>query len=127
MRGLIIDEHWISLVIAGKKTWEMRSRDTRVRGRIALIRKGSKTVVGTADLIDTLPNMSVPELQANVARHRVPAGEIGEHFKWRTAWVLHHARPLSKPVPYQHPRGAVIWVMLNPATIKMVEEQIRGG
>jgi len=83
-------------------------------------------MVTTADPINTLPK-SVPELQANVAQHRVLANEIREHFKWRTAWVLHHARPLGKPVPYQHPRGAVIWVMLNPATIKMVEEQIRGG
>jgi len=82
-------------------------------------------VVGTADLINTLPNLSVPELQANVARHRVPADEIREHFKWRTAWVLHHARPLGKSVPYQHPRGAVIWVSLDPVTTKMVEEQIR--
>jgi hypothetical protein len=43
MKGLVIDEPWISLIISGEKTWEMRSRNTVVRGRIALIRKGSKT------------------------------------------------------------------------------------
>ena len=127
MRALIIDEPWVGWIISGEKTWEMRSRNTRVRGRIGLIRKGSKAVVGTADLIEILPNLSVWELQANVARHLVPADEIREHFKWRTAWVLHHARPLGKPVPYQHPRGAVIWVRLDLATIKMVEEQNRDG
>jgi len=39
MKGLIIKEPWISLILSRKKTWELRSRDTRVRGRIALIRK----------------------------------------------------------------------------------------
>jgi len=54
MKGLIVDEPWISLIISGKKTWEMRSRNTLVRGSIALIRKGSKTVIGIADLVRTV-------------------------------------------------------------------------
>jgi ASCH domain len=45
VKGLIIDEPWISLIVSGEKTWEMRSRNTNVRGRIGLIRKGSKTVI----------------------------------------------------------------------------------
>lgn len=35
MKGLVIDEPWVSLITAGKKTWEMRSRNTLVRGRSA--------------------------------------------------------------------------------------------
>ena len=46
MKGLIIDEPWISLIVSGQKTWEMRPRDTQVRGRIGLIRKKSKAVIG---------------------------------------------------------------------------------
>jgi hypothetical protein len=49
VKGLIIDEPWIGMIIAGKKTWEMRSRNAMVRGRIGLIRKRPKTVVGVAD------------------------------------------------------------------------------
>jgi hypothetical protein len=44
MRGLIIDEPWIGYIISGTKTWEMRSRNTAIRGSIGLIRKGAKTV-----------------------------------------------------------------------------------
>ena len=33
------------------------------------------------------------------------------------AWVLDQVRRLPKPVPYEHPRGAVIWVTL-PDTIR---------
>ncbi|MBD8246954.1 ASCH domain-containing protein [Xanthomonas campestris] len=45
MKGLVIDEPWISLILSGQKTWEMRSRATSIRGRIALIKKGSGTEV----------------------------------------------------------------------------------
>jgi hypothetical protein len=30
-RGLIIDEPWISLILSGKKTWEMRSTNATIR------------------------------------------------------------------------------------------------
>jgi hypothetical protein len=90
MKGLVIDEPWISLIVSGQKTWEMRSRNTLVRGPIALIRKGSKTVIGTADLVRTLPKLSPSELKESVDNHRVPESEIGEDFKFKytTAWVL---------------------------------------
>ena len=103
MKGLIIDEPWIGLIVSGEKTWEMRSRNIHLRGRIGLIRKGSKTVIGFADLVDCLPNLSSSELRANFDKHRVPESEIGESFKWSTAWVLQRARSLQEPIPYRHP------------------------
>ena len=127
MRGLVIDEPWISLIISGEKTWEMRSRDTVVRGRIALIRKGSKTVIGTADLVQTLPKLSPSELKASVENHRVPESEIGKDFKHNTAWVLQRARPLREPIPYRHPAGAVIWVNLDPEVAATIERQLADG
>ena len=51
LRGLIIDEPFISEILNGSKTWEMRSRHTDRRGLIALIAKGSGAVVGAATLI----------------------------------------------------------------------------
>jgi hypothetical protein len=121
LKGLIIKEPWISLILSGKKTWELRSRDTRVRGRIALIRKGSGTVLGSAELTGTLPKLARSDLIANVAKHRVPESDIDADFKWSTAWVLERARPLREPVQYRHPAGAVIWVNLTPEVTAMVE------
>ena len=121
MKGLIICEPWISLIISGQKTWELRSRDTRVRGRIGLIRKGSKTVVGVADLVGTLPELGRSDLISNIAKHRVPESVIGEDFKWSTAWVLEHAESLREPIAYQHLAGAVVWVNLGPKVAARVE------
>ena len=124
MNGLIIAEPWISCIINGHKTWEMRSRNTRMRGRIALIRKGSKTVVGVADLVCTLPKLSQAKLRECVDKHRVPENQIGEDFKHNTAWVLERARSLSRPVPYLHSAGAVIWIKLDAEVTAAIERQL---
>ena len=109
MKALIIDEPWIELILRGEKTWEMRTRDTRVRGPIGLIRKGSKSVVGVAELIDTRPRLSIAELRATAARHCVSVAKLEDPgFRWTTAWVLAGARRLPRPVPYRFLRGAVI-------------------
>src|SRR5205814_703819 len=111
-------------IISGSKTWEMRSRNTAVRGRIALIRKGSKAVVGVADLVGVVPKLSLSDLKANFERHRVPENEIGEGFKHTTAWILQGARPLRQPVGFPFPAGAVIWVNLDPEATAMIDEQL---
>jgi hypothetical protein len=127
VKGLIIDEPWISLIVSGAKTWEMRSRNTQVRGCIGLIRKGSKKVIGVADLVDTLPKLPTSELRSSFASHRVPEDEIDENFKRSTAWVLQRARSLQEPVPYRHPAGAVIWVNLDPNVTAVIEQQLTDG
>ena len=127
MKGLIIDKPWIDLIVSGEKIWEMRSRNTRVRGRIGLIRKGAKAVIGLADLVDTLPKLSPSEIRANIAKHRVPINKIDEGFKRSTAWVLQHARSLREPVPYRHRAGAVIWVNLDPEVESIIEHQSADG
>ena len=102
----------------------MRSRDTKVRGRIGLIKKGSKTIAGVADLIETLPKLSRSELTDSIAKHKVPMNKIGEGFKHNIPWVLEQAQPLQEPVAYRHPRGAVIWVNLDPEVEAKVQRQL---
>ena len=125
MKGLIIDEPWISLILAGKKDWEMRSRPTQVRGPIATIRKGSGQIVGTANVIGNHGPLELEERRSNASRHCVPMVEFesGRATKWTTAWQLEHAAPLAVPVSYEHPFGAVIWVNLDPEVAAAIQEQ----
>jgi hypothetical protein len=125
MKGLIIDEPWITEVLAGRKVWEMRKTACRLRGRIALIRKGSGQVVGTAEVVDTLPPIETLDAYAAAEdRHCIPPHRQSAAFTdgWRHPWILSKAQALSTPVPYSHPRGAVIWVTLDPAVAARVEE-----
>lgn len=114
MHGLIIMEEPVEQILSGLKTWEIRGMQTKIRGTIALIKKGTKTVVGTADLVDVRGPLSVPTLRRTMSLHRLTRDECtaGGGYKQTHAWVLENVKRLAKPVPYKHPSGAVIWVLL---------------
>jgi hypothetical protein len=115
MKGLIIRAPWIDLILCGRKTWEMRTKATSIRGRIALIRAKSGLVVGTADLRECLPALTPARLRETVAFHAIPDAEMDGAIAngWTTPWVLEDVRRLEPPIPYSHPSGAVTWVTLS--------------
>ena len=128
MKALIVDEPWITAILSGQKTWEMRKGVCKIRGPVALIRKGSGHVVGVAEVTDCRPPLTTPTAYAAAeSLHRIPPARQERAFAdgWRTPWVLAGARPLSRPVPYRHPSGAVIWVNLEPDTATKVLAQTR--
>jgi hypothetical protein len=45
--GLVIKSPWIEKILAGETTWEIRGRNTKLRGRIALIKSRSGKIYGT--------------------------------------------------------------------------------
>lgn len=123
MKALIVDEPWMSLLLAGQKTWEMRSRHTTMRGRIALIRKGAGQVVGVADLVDSFGPLDAIAWRAHQPRHRIPLEQQQATANWDIAWVLESVRPLIRPVPYDHPNGAVVWVNLTEEVVQQLQVQ----
>jgi len=123
VKGLISDEPWIGLILNGYKTWEMRKATCHHRGLVALIRKGSGQVVGTAELVDSLPSIDDERDYARAEPwHRIPLSRQMEAFYdgWRTPWVLRNAQPLAEPIAYKHPNGAVIWVNLDDDVVRAV-------
>lgn len=126
MKGLIIDTPHIDNVLSGRKTWEMRSRPTNIRGSIALIRKGSGTVIGVADLVDCLGPLDAHEIASSRSLHMIDEARLADPSvaKWNRAWVLRNARLLRKPVEYRHPFGAVIWVNLDGATAVAISREM---
>jgi hypothetical protein len=116
MKGLIIDEPWIGMILSGDKTWEMRKTACHHRGPVALIRKGSGHIVATAEIIESLPTIVDASDYAKMESwHRIPPSRQARAFSdgWRTPWVLQNVRLLANPVKYAHPNGAVIWVNLD--------------
>lgn len=123
LKGLIIREPWIDEILAGRKIWELRARPFSYRGEVALIRQGSGQIEGVARMTDCLPPLDARRMRETEPFHRVPAQMVDDVIArgWRVPWVLTDVRRLPRPVPYTHPRGAVITVDLAPA----VEAQIR--
>ncbi len=97
----------------------MRSTATRKRGRIALVRKGSGTLVGLATIKDVLGPFDDARIEETFERHKVPTHAIG---KWRYAWVLGDVIKLPHPIPYVHKPGAVIFVNLDAASSNAVSD-----
>jgi hypothetical protein len=114
MKGLLVKQPWIDKILAGQKTWELRGSRARIRGSIALIERGTGTVVGVCELVDVHGPLTRAALRRTTARHRVPATQFRNRLRFRRtyAWQLRGARRLRRPVPYRHPSGAVSWVNL---------------
>ena len=114
LKGLVIREPWIGMILRGEKVWELRSQPCRHRGRIALIEKGSGEIQGVATLVDDLAPLSRSELLSSIGKHGVPVQQIDEVMKmrWLRPWVLADVVRLSRSVPYQHTSGGS-WVNLT--------------
>ncbi|MFC1334854.1 MAG: ASCH domain-containing protein [gamma proteobacterium symbiont of Clathrolucina costata] len=112
-RALIVRKNWLDLIFEGIKPWEMRSCKTNVRGYIGLIAAGSGHITGTAALTDSLEAFTPNQFWQFTDKHQISAqGNESIAEKWNYPWVLENATRFTTPVPYQHPRGAVIWVNL---------------
>lgn len=111
MKGLIIKPKWAELILNGEKTLEIRGSRTNTRGRIGIIKSGSKKVYGTAELNDCI---KLTEDNYDTLRdfHKLDISyeELLEIYKNPQAWVLSKAEKYEVPVDYEHKRGCIIWV-----------------
>lgn len=109
MNGLIIKEPWIDLILKGKKTWEIRSSNTKIRGKIYLIKSGSGRIFGEANLINSF-EININQFKNNTDKHCIHEVDYLPYKKHIYAWVLKNPIKYKTPKPYTHLRGAVIWV-----------------
>lgn len=107
-KGLIIRSPWVDLILEGKKTWEIRGSKTHYRGKIYLIKGGSKTILGTCNLVDCIGPLTLTDIIKNQYRHYNNKIQYYESY----AWVLKDPHKFRLPVPYDHPQGAIVWVNL---------------
>lgn len=111
MRALVIREPWINLILEGRKTWEIRGSNCNIRERIGLVRSGSRLVVGTVEIVNARGPLTFDEFSANVAKHCMPPSAFYSlPYRDKYAWILADPKALAEPFPYEHPRGARIWV-----------------
>jgi hypothetical protein len=113
MKGLIIKDPWIDLILDGIKTWEIRGSNTKHRGRFELIKSGTGMIYGSVNLVDTF-RMSIDDYELNRDRHQIQTDGYAGFVHYNTPWVWEMENPklYPKPIPYKHPQGAVIWVNL---------------
>jgi hypothetical protein len=126
-RGLVIQQPWIGMIADGKKIWEMRTRQTRLRGWIGLLEQGTGQIIGTAYLTASPPALRRNEHHLHYRKHRVKSDPSKRSYSgmYLFPWVLHKAIRLPKPMKYKHPNGAVTWVKLPDETSRGLARYIR--
>ncbi|MGM0751652.1 MAG: ASCH domain-containing protein [Bacillota bacterium] len=113
MKGLIIKSPWIELILEGRKSWEIRGSNTKMRGTIALIKSGSGMVFGEVNINDS-KELTLEDYQLSRGFHCVESEASQElPYKRTYAWMLEKPKIYKKPIPYKHPMGAIIWVNLS--------------
>jgi hypothetical protein len=119
---------WIDMILAGVKTWEIRSKFTKKIGPVALIRAGSGTVVATATLSEVIqitPKLAI-ENALKMGMKKLTK-EMADDVAGEYAWVLKDVVVFKTPVPYKHPSGAVTWVTLDEPTTKKVLDEAKSS
>jgi hypothetical protein len=125
MRALLIRHPWIDKILDGEKTWEIRGSATSIRGTIGLVPSGSGTVIGVCDVVDCVGPLTAEAYRKNAKKAGMHPSEANLGWYRQTyAWVMTKPRYLKRPVPYQHPQGAVIWVCLDDKLERQILKQL---
>lgn len=127
-KALILESIYLDCILRREKTWEMRSRNCKLRGPVGLIRKGAGQVVGVVEIVDVLGPFSPEQVLAHQAKHRIPVERLADPVvaKWNRAWVLENVQVLAAPVAYQHKQGAQTWVVLDESAKAGIAAQLDG-
>lgn len=107
MRCLKCDDKWTRLILEGKKTWEIRRKNTKLREKIALGNTKTKCYVGYATILDSF-EMTVEELMNFNGKHQ--ANDFLQSYargrKTLFVWVLGNVETEPNPKPYSYSTGS---------------------
>ena len=115
IKGLFIKEPWITLILEGKKTWEIRGSNSHIRGRIALIGSGTGEVKGYVDIVDSIP-LGGDYFDQSENFHRICQSRYSSNnmpYKKTHAWVFSNPKQLINGIKFTPKKGCVIWININ--------------
>ena len=112
--ALLVKPIFVDLMLDGKKTWEVRTKITYKRGRIHLAKVGTGQLSGSVCIVDCI-SVPVAHLPRHCDKHCIddPLLMFAGHSRV-FAWVLEAPDTFTATYSFQHPRGAVSWVRLQP-------------
>lgn len=141
MKILAVRQPWAEEIIAGRKTIEVRSRNTNIRERVVIYATRTKPkqqdvdwinylghpidnlirgfIIGTVEIYDAYPVRNADHFHDNLNKHLCYQDmyKEGQHF-----WYMRNAQRIT-PIPYKMPKGCVVWTfvddeLINEANLK---------
>ncbi len=112
-RGLFVRQPYASLIVEGKKTWEIRKHPTQVRGRVGIISGGN--VIGSVEIVGTRGPFTPEQLTAHADKHHASTEALKAYAQDKPlyAWVLQRAVKYPQPVPLPGVKGQQLWAKLS--------------
>lgn len=111
MRGLIIKQPWADMIVNGEKTWELRKTCTKHRGELFILSGGK--IIGKGNLTDVYGPFSAQGLSRYFKKHKANNGDLLKYSKGKKLFIWDIFGAKIKPIHYEHPKGAVVWVKLT--------------
>jgi len=130
MRVMTTRLPWAWLIVNGFKRYELRSRQTNIRERVAIrssrldaqwaryVRQNmsmtalpsdarlnlmKQSILGTAQVVDCIPIEKISDVMEGACLDPEDYGGLAY------AWLLEDPESLSQPLPWKAPPGAVTW------------------
>ncbi len=112
-RGFRVKEPYASLIVQGKKRWELRKHPTRVRGRVAVIHKDK--VLGTVEITDVHGPFTVEELEEHYDKHLAHPRFLEAYAQGKPlyAWELGNPQEYAQPRSFTPKPGQQLWIRLE--------------
>ena len=113
LHGLIVREPFATMIVKGIKTWELRRKSTKIRGKIAIISK--ENIIGFVRLVRVRGPYPIDYLMNYYEYHRAGI-EVLEKIsggKPLYVWELKDPIELKKPIKIRRKKGQVIWVRIE--------------
>ncbi len=112
-RGFRVHEPYATLIVQGKKRWELRKHPTRVRGRVAVLHRDQ--VRGTVEIVDVHGPFTVEELQEHYDKHLAHPRFLEAYAQGQPlyAWELQNPEEFPQPRRYTPKPGQQTWVRLQ--------------
>lgn len=108
MRVLAVKPKYAHNIIDGKKTIEVRSRETRIRERIAIYATSpEQKIIGTVEIVASSRCNDEIEYEIYKNEHLAPS-EYYQEGK-TCFWHLRRHLKFETPISYKPPKGAVVW------------------
>ena len=112
-RVLLVQKYWLDKILSGEKTWEIRSSNTRVRGKILLGYKNH--IYGETNLVNSFKiSKEGLGLAENLSKHCIEGPvdhPIVKHYKAAHVWELSGTVRYSTPIEFTRKRGQVVWCL----------------
>ncbi|CAE7230689.1 unnamed protein product [Symbiodinium natans] len=142
-QALVIQSPWTELIFQGQKTWELRGRNLKKRGRVAIAASRTGTLVGEVDFVDAFPvGKKVDDtwqpyserlldkerfflLPENIQHHQV---RKPSRMKYKTvyAWIMENPIKYIPSIQYEPVQGP-LWPKLTPSVRQRISKRRREG